>query len=92
VRIASRVEGGRLRILVEDDGPGLGATQRAAVFARGKRLDERVPGAGLGLAIVRDIAEIYQGEITLERAPWGGLAADLTLPGGEDGFGSGHEL
>jgi signal transduction histidine kinase len=51
VRIASRVEGGRLRILVEDDGPGLGETQRAAVFARGKRLDERVPGTGLALQL-----------------------------------------
>ncbi|MEK0085090.1 ATP-binding protein [Benzoatithermus flavus] len=84
VRVASRIEDGRLHLLVEDDGPGLDEAAREAVFARGMRLDERVPGSGLGLSIVRDIAQIYDGEIVLARSSLGGLRAELILPGSED--------
>ena len=71
-------------ILVEDDGPGIPAEQRAELFTRGKRLDTTgKPGTGLGLAIVRDVAEIYGGRITLEESEdLGGLLARLSLPMG----------
>jgi signal transduction histidine kinase len=69
-----------LRILVDDDGPGLSADQRAQVARRGQRLDESKPGSGLGLAIVVDLAALYGGELKLDNAPIGGLRADLTLP------------
>nr|WP_208299942.1 ATP-binding protein [Aquabacterium sp. A08] len=72
---------GGWRLTVDDDGPGLSATQRQAVLARGVRADERVPGSGLGLDIVREIAQLYQGELVLEASPLGGLRATLTLPG-----------
>lgn len=88
VRVASRLEGDRLRLLVEDDGPGLDDTALQAVFARGTRLDERVPGSGLGLSIARDIAQIYGGEIGLARSSLGGLGAELILPGGEVAAGA----
>ena len=69
-------------ILVEDDGPGIPAEQRAELFTRGKRLDTTgKPGTGLGLAIVRDVAEIYGGRIGLEESEdLGGLQARLSLP------------
>jgi signal transduction histidine kinase len=51
-----------------------------AVLRRGVRADEAAPGTGFGLAIVRDLAELYKGAITLERAPLGGLRARLELP------------
>ena len=75
---------GRADILVEDDGPGIPAEQRAELFTRGKRLDTTgKPGTGLGLAIVRDVAEIYGGTVTLEESEdLGGLLARLTLPAG----------
>src|SRR5690606_23375576 len=38
---------------VDDDGPGLPVEQHDAIFQRGVRLDERRPGSGLGLSIVR---------------------------------------
>jgi len=80
VVIAARAEGESIVCTVDDDGPGLPEDQRAAVFDRGTRLDESVPGYGLGLAIVRDIAELYGGSISLEVSPLAGLRAVLTLP------------
>jgi signal transduction histidine kinase len=70
----------RVGLLVDDDGPGLAAAMRAAVLQRGVRADEAAPGSGFGLAIVREIAEVYGGSIVLEASPLGGLRARLTLP------------
>jgi signal transduction histidine kinase len=67
-------------IAVEDDGAGLRTESREMVFQIGQRLDERVPGSGLGLPIVRDLAQLYGGEIRLEDSAFGGLRAALHLP------------
>jgi len=71
-----------LRVVVDDDGPGLTPAQRALVGAvrRGQRLDETKPGSGLGLSIVVDLAALYGGALTLGTAPIGGLRAELVLP------------
>jgi len=70
-----------VEIMIEDDGPGIPAAEREAIFARGARLDTDKPGTGLGLAIVRDVAEIYGGSIRLEESEdLGGLLARLCLP------------
>jgi signal transduction histidine kinase len=70
-----------LRIIVDDDGRGLSAAERAQVSRRGQRLDESKPGSGLGLSIVTDLAALYGGSLTLGNAPIGGLRAELVLPG-----------
>jgi signal transduction histidine kinase len=70
-----------LRIIVDDDGRGLSAAERAQVSRRGQRLDESKPGSGLGLSIVVDLAALYGGSLTLSDAPIGGLRAELVLPG-----------
>jgi signal transduction histidine kinase len=70
----------RLMVVVEDDGPGLPPERRNEVMQRGRRLDERVPGSGLGLSIVVDIAELYGGALSLHEAASGGLRARLELP------------
>lgn len=67
-------------ITVDDDGPGLQPSMRETVLQRGVRADEAAPGSGFGLAIVRDLAEVYRGSIALDRSPDGGLRARLTLP------------
>lgn len=41
---------------------------------------KKAPGFGLDLAIVRDLAEVYRGSITLDASPLGGLRATLALP------------
>lgn len=69
-----------VRILVDDDGPGLPAEACEVVFNIGQRLDEQAPGSGLGLSIVRDLAVLYGGRVWLEPSPKGGLRAVLELP------------
>jgi signal transduction histidine kinase len=82
VTIGSVLEAEHVVILVDDDGPGLAASMRQAVLQRGVRADEAAPGSGFGLAIVRDLAELYDGSITLDGSPLGGLRARLRLPAG----------
>ncbi len=69
-----------VQIDIEDDGPGIPEALRAAATARGGRLDESVPGSGLGLDIVRELAMLYGGQLQLQRGDWGGLKASLILP------------
>ena len=71
-----------LRVVVDDDGPGLNPSQRERIQVprRGNRLDETKPGSGLGLSIVTDLAALYGGALTLGTAPIGGLRAELVLP------------
>ena len=77
---ARRTSDGRVIIQVGDDGPGLAPADRGRVLGRGERLDENVPGSGLGLSIVREIAKLYRGSLDLEESPSGGLLAVLELP------------
>jgi len=85
-RVFVTVKGGGawVEIEVEDDGPGIPEAEREAIFGRGKRLDTGKPGTGLGLGIVRDVAEIYGGEVRLEESEdLGGLLVRLKLPPAE---------
>lgn len=66
-------------IVVDDDGPGLDETQRDSVMMRGERLDAREHGAGLGLAIVADILEVYGSSLALGSSPDGGLRTSFVL-------------
>jgi signal transduction histidine kinase len=69
-----------LRITVADDGPGIPEADRARLLARGARLDETVPGHGLGLAIAADRVAAYGGRLALGQTERGGLAVTVTLP------------
>jgi signal transduction histidine kinase len=81
VRVSAAVAGSQLVVTVEDDGPGLDAAQIVRVLEKRERLDESVPGSGLGLGIVRDIADLYRGRLELARSEGlGGLKAVLELP------------
>jgi two-component system, OmpR family, sensor kinase len=77
------VGGGRLRFVVEDDGPGIPEDQRDRVFDRFHRTDaarDRASGGtGLGLAIVRAIADAHGGHVSAEQASHGGARLILEL-------------
>jgi signal transduction histidine kinase len=79
VAIASSESGTDIVIHVDDDGPGLARSMLDKVLQRGVRADEAAPGSGFGLAIVRDLADLYGGSIALGRSPLGGVRAQLTL-------------
>jgi two-component system sensor histidine kinase RstB len=71
-------------IAVDDDGPGVPAAQREAVFAPFRRLDEKAEragrGYGLGLAIVRRVVESHGGRALMEQSPLGGARLRLSWP------------
>lgn len=71
-------EDGRLHLRIEDDGPGFKDTQSVLqIHVRG---DERVPGHGVGLAVVNDLVASHHGELKLERSTLGGALVEIVLP------------
>jgi signal transduction histidine kinase len=80
VSLSARTDVQSVMCTVDDDGPGVETSLLESVLQRGVRADETAPGSGFGLAIVRDLADVYGGSIVLSRSPLGGLRATLTLP------------
>jgi signal transduction histidine kinase len=80
VTVASSESEAGVVITVDDDGPGIDPSLRDRVLQRGVRADEAAPGSGFGLAIVRDLAELYGGSISLGSSQQGGVRARLELP------------
>lgn len=80
IAVEQTVGADKLLIVIEDDGPGLTDEEIETALQRGRRLDEQTPGSGLGLDIVREMADIYGARLTLSRARLGGLRAQLELP------------
>jgi signal transduction histidine kinase len=68
---------------VADTGPGIPADKREAIFEEYTRLDPHAqPGAGIGLAISRRIAQLLGGDLTVESEPGRGATFTLWLPAG----------
>ncbi|MDH5488557.1 MAG: ATP-binding protein [Rhodospirillaceae bacterium] len=80
VKVSTVLSGVYGLIIIEDDGPGVPDDKLAEILHRGKRLDEATPGSGLGLSIVTDLAELYNGALELGHSDLGGMKATLKLP------------
>ena len=84
VQVTTSVERGRAVLDVDDDGPGIAVADRERVFDRWVRLDTSRSrpggGAGLGLALVREIARSHGGEVAVGDSPLGGARLRVTLP------------
>jgi two-component system, OmpR family, osmolarity sensor histidine kinase EnvZ len=84
VVIRAATEGVWLRVEVDDDGPGVPASERANVFRPFYRIDrarnQDSSNSGLGLAIARDIAKSHGGDVTLGESSMGGLRAIISVP------------
>ena len=74
------IEEGLCTVIIADDGPGLTEAEIEEALKRGARLDEATPGSGLGLSIVKDLADAYNGSLSFSRSESGGLKAALRLP------------
>ena len=74
---AQRNDQGRVCLLVNDDGPGIPEDQRHLAVQAGVRLDETARGDGFGLAIVRELADLYGARLTLGEGVSGGLAVTV---------------
>ncbi|ODT71317.1 MAG: hypothetical protein ABS75_08555 [Pelagibacterium sp. SCN 63-23] len=73
-------KGTQLLVRIEDNGPGLSEEDAQKVLRRGVRLDEKTPGTGLGLDIVKELVDVYGGSLELKRSQLGGLLVELRLP------------
>ena len=67
-------------ILIEDDGPGVDKENIEKIGSRSVRLNHEIMGHGLGLSIVIDIVERYQGTVNFSKSQFGGFSAQVELP------------
>lgn len=65
--IAARQNQDHIIIQVKDDGPGIRENEITRILERGVRADQSIPGHGIGLAIVRDIIQVYGGNLSIEK-------------------------
>jgi signal transduction histidine kinase len=84
IRLAVRQSDGNVVMQIDDDGPGVPADRRNFVFERFSRLDgaraRNHGGAGLGLAIVSEIAAAHGGTVAVTEAPLGGARFEVVFP------------
>ena len=77
IAVSARQEGNALHIRVDDDGPGFGDTR--SILQLHVRGDEKVPGHGVGLAVVNDLVASHDGELILTRSDLGGGSVEIVL-------------
>jgi signal transduction histidine kinase len=81
VTVEVRAEAGQALISVADQGPGIDPAEADHVFEPWYRSPGiSAPGLGLGLYVVRQVAELHGGQVTLESSPGGGATATIALP------------
>ncbi|MDE2489816.1 MAG: PAS domain-containing sensor histidine kinase [Elusimicrobia bacterium] len=82
VRVTAAARGAQIEFAVEDDGPGIPESQRAAIFEKFRQLDAPGPrsGFGLGLAICAKIVKLHRGVLWVEPGPIGGSRFVARLP------------
>lgn len=79
VELLIEENGRQMRIVISDDGPGVAASALGSLGARGLRLDEQTPGHGLGLAIVSEIVQRYQGSLVFTQNGSQGFVATVEV-------------
>lgn len=80
VRIAVQLDNRRAVFSIEDDGPGIDQQQIEIILRRGGRIDESKPGQGIGLSVVVDIIEAYDGKLSIQQSRLGGAAFSFDMP------------
>ncbi|USN98408.1 MAG: PAS domain S-box protein [Phycisphaeraceae bacterium] len=83
ILVSGSRSGGHVDLCVADNGQGVAPEYRERVFGLFERLDSTGDGSGMGLALVKRVAEIYRGRAWVESSPTGGAAFHITLPSAE---------
>lgn len=78
--VGSGATGSGMVLTVSDDGPGIPQDAANVLLQRGTRLDESTPGHGIGLAVVKDIARSYGGQLSIQQSPLGGAEIIVSIP------------
>lgn len=79
IGVTAEVDNGYARLTVSDDGPGIDQDQVETILKRGGRLDQSLPGQGIGLSIAQDIVQAYHGDLKISKGDHGGAAFTLEL-------------
>ncbi|MDZ7684986.1 MAG: ATP-binding protein [Gammaproteobacteria bacterium] len=80
IEVTQPIARGKLRLVIEDDGPGIPDKERELVMRRGERLDASAPGQGIGLAVVAELVARYGGDWDIEDSALGGARFVINLP------------
>jgi len=72
VSVCSVQPAGGIEISIEDDGPGIAEEQVDIILQRGKRMDESIPGQGIGLSMAHEIITVYGGQLVFAASSLGG--------------------
>lgn len=72
VEVTAQLSDHQLVIVIDDDGPGIPEGKRELVFQRGQRADTLRPGQGLGLSLVDELLQQYDGSVTISDSQLGG--------------------
>ncbi len=72
VSLAQNDKRSGLKVIIEDDGKGVTDSQKSIIMQRGKRADESTPGHGIGLSVVKEITQSYQGALQISDSTLGG--------------------
>jgi two-component system sensor histidine kinase PhoQ len=70
---------GGVEISIEDDGPGIAADQVDTVLQRGKRMDESIPGQGIGMSMANEIITLYGGQLVFAESSLGGALLQVSF-------------
>jgi signal transduction histidine kinase len=80
VRVSASDDGKGLVLSIDDDGPGMPPALAGEAARRGRRLDEKSRGWGLGLSIVSDLVQVNGGEMNFSKSDLGGLSVVVRRP------------
>lgn len=79
VDVSAEQQGNKLLLQISDDGPGIEPEDVETIMQRGARADQLIAGHGIGLSIVANIVEAYQGKLIIEKSQMGGTEVRVVL-------------